>query len=233
MPANTYNVRVVDWGGCVGNTSVTIVEPDPLLVDFTKEDLICHSLPTGKIDLMPQGGTLPYEYIWSNGSRTQSATKLKAGDYLIVVRDSSLCSYNLLVTLDQPEKIVLSKDILLPYCPDSEDGSISINATGGTGGILYRWNDGSTLSELQQIAAGKYIVTVTDGNNCLLTDTTLLEPENSGCVDVPNVFSPNDDGVNDTWDIRAGSPDALDNKVMDLYPEAVMEVYNRWGVLIL
>jgi len=38
-------------------------------------------------------------------------------------------------------------------------------------------------------------------------------------ITVPNAFTPNGDGVNDTWDI----------KFIDSYPNCTVNVYNRWG----
>jgi gliding motility-associated-like protein len=61
---------------------------------------------------------------------------------------------------------------------------------------------------------------VTDGNGCTSSDSVkvILVP-----VIIPNDgISPNGDGKNDTWVIPG----------IDLYPECVVDVYNRWGQLI-
>jgi gliding motility-associated-like protein len=232
LPPSTYSVRVTDWGGCVGNAIIQIIEPDSLKVNYSKTDVTCNNKATGRIELQPSGGTAPYYYMWSNGYRGRVAEGLKAGNHLAVVRDANNCPYDIAVSLTQPEPIVMAKIITRPFCPDTEDGSIEVSATGGTGALYYSWNNGSSLNQIQNIPEGYYIVTVTDEENCTLKDTTLLEATTSGCVDIPTAFSPNGDGVNDTWDIRAGSPVNPTNSVRDLYPEAVMEVFNRWGVLI-
>ena len=39
------------------------------------------------------------------------------------------------------------------------------------------------------------------------------------CIHVPNVFTPNDDGINDTWEISH----------IEMYPDAKIFVFNRWG----
>ena len=69
------------------------------------------------------------------------------------------------------------------------------------------------------VGVGEYIVTVT--NACgSSTDMVVVEDEYCGCnVWVPNAFTPDGDGSNDTWDI-----DDLVN-----FPDAVIEVYDRWG----
>lgn len=61
-----------------------------------------------------------------------------------------------------------------------------------------------------------YTLTATQ-NGCTLTDQATITVES--LIDIPNSFSPNDDGANDTWIIQGA----------DLYPNASMKVYSRWG----
>jgi gliding motility-associated-like protein len=232
LTSSTYSVDVTDSVGCKGTATAEIIEPDSLKVDYSKQDLSCFNRPSGRIELLPSGGTAPYYYIWSNGYRSRVIENLKAGEYLAIVRDKNNCPSDLVVTLTQPEAIEMTKEVTLPYCPDTQDGAIKIVASGGTGILNYSWNTGGNSNELTSITEGFYVLSITDGNNCLLRDTTLLESVSSGCVDIPTAISPNGDGVNDSWDIRAGNPTSATKKVQDLYPEAIMQIYNRWGILI-
>jgi gliding motility-associated-like protein len=63
-----------------------------------------------------------------------------------------------------------------------------------------------------------FVVTVTDVNGCQSTDTVFVEvlPD----LDVTSGFTPNGDGVNDSW--------IIDN--IELFPSMVVHVFNRWGV---
>jgi len=62
-----------------------------------------------------------------------------------------------------------------------------------------------------------FIVTVTDLNGCRASDTIFVEvlPD----LEVTSGFTPNGDGVNDTW--------IIDN--IELFPSMVVHVFNRWG----
>jgi gliding motility-associated-like protein len=61
-----------------------------------------------------------------------------------------------------------------------------------------------------------YTLTATQ-NGCTLSDQATITV--SSTIDIPNSFSPNDDGVNDTWVIEGA----------ELYPDAAMKIYSRWG----
>ena len=65
-----------------------------------------------------------------------------------------------------------------------------------------------------------YTVFVTDTNGCLNTDDVVVSliPD----IDVPTGFSPNGDGINDTWEIQN----------LEAFENTSVRVYNRWGTLI-
>jgi gliding motility-associated-like protein len=65
-----------------------------------------------------------------------------------------------------------------------------------------------------------YIVTATDANGCVASDTmrVYVFPD----ISFPNGFSPNGDGLNDTWIID----------LIDMFPNCTVEIYNRWGQLL-
>ena len=72
-------------------------------------------------------------------------------------------------------------------------------------------------------AFGKYLLyklNVIDTNGCSYTDSVqvIYAPD----IDIPSGFTPNADGTNDVWNIR----------FLDQFPEATVEVYNRWGQLL-
>ena len=65
-----------------------------------------------------------------------------------------------------------------------------------------------------------YIVYVTDSNGCINSDTIKVDliPD----IVVPSAFSPNGDGINDSWIIQN----------LDQYSNTKVRVYNRWGSLV-
>jgi len=65
-------------------------------------------------------------------------------------------------------------------------------------------------------------MTVTDMNGCQVIDSVIVEPLNETCLIIPNAISPNDDLINDEWNIG----------MKELYPQMEIRVFNRWGETI-
>ncbi len=97
-------------------------------------------------------------------------------------------------------------------------GSVEINVVPTNPPYTYQWNIGNTTHIVNSLQPGVYWVAVTDNlGNDTLVYVTIAEIK---CEIAPAVvFTPNDDGYNDTWQ--------LDNT--QYYPENLILVYNRWG----
>jgi gliding motility-associated-like protein len=107
-------------------------------------------------------------------------------------------------------------------CPDTPDGSIDLNVTGGAGTLVYLWDDGVTTADRTGILSGDHIVTVTDANGCEQLLTVTVGVTGIDCLRIYEIITPNGDGSNDTWRLRNG----------ELYPNAEVFVYSRWGRLV-
>ena len=108
------------------------------------------------------------------------------------------------------------------------DGSVKINAT-ATGRIVsYSWTPSLYLSAtniLQPMVVNpqtevEYRLTVLGRGGCTRSDIVKMKPLFMPLP--PNTFTPNGDGINDTWEV----------KNLELYPEATIEVYTTSGTLV-
>ena len=109
-----------------------------------------------------------------------------------------------------------------------DDGSARINAK-ATGDILaYQWTPSTFLSAtdiLQPMIVNptndiEYRLTVTGRGGCIRSDLVKMKALFAPLP--PNTFTPNGDGINDTWVV----------KNLDLYPDVVIEVYTTSGTLV-
>ncbi|WP_347158886.1 gliding motility-associated C-terminal domain-containing protein [Pontibacter chitinilyticus] len=102
--------------------------------------------------------------------------------------------------------------------------SVELHASGG---VSYSWSPATGLSD-PNIAAPvatpeattTYKVSVVTAGGCTFTDEVIITV--LPFVDVPNTFTPNRDGINDTWEIAN----------IDKYPHCKVQVFNQWGNMV-
>lgn len=133
-----------------------------------------------------------YTYQWYKGttaiagatSQTYGATTV--GNYSVKVTDRGAFSTSTPLTVTLLPVPTVSEDATAPLCAGDANGSIEVNATGGTGVSIFTWEDNSTGATKSDLAAGNYTVYATDENNCnssvltiTLTAPATLEVETS------------------------------------------------------
>tara|TARA_B100000963_G_scaffold96486_4_gene83312 strand:- start:4870 stop:8685 length:3816 start_codon:yes stop_codon:yes gene_type:complete len=172
-PGN-YDCIVTDqnWQQCTDTISISINEPDSLNITENINPLLCFGDNNASVNLTISGGTSPYNEIWANGV---TPNNLGPGNYNYTITDSNGCSVNNSVVISEPSQLsstISSTDIT--NCINN-DGSIDLNVSGGTGPISYTWSNGSTNEDLINLSADTYFVVISDSNNCILTDTAVIE----------------------------------------------------------
>ena len=178
LVAGTYAITVTSANGCSSATSATITTDTPLsIADPTVTNALCSGTSTGAITIAVSGGTSPYSYNWGSGVTTQNRTALAAGTYNVTVTDAKNCTATATATVTQPTALAASTTQTNIACFGASTGAINLTATGGTSPYTYNWGGGVTTQNRTGLAAGTYIVTVTDANNCTKTAvTTLTQP---------------------------------------------------------
>jgi hypothetical protein len=94
LKAGSYTVGIKDKNGCVNTITVTITEPTRLILSIANtSNILCFGGNTGSITVSASGGTTPYGYNINGSSynTTGSFTSLKAGSYIINVKDANGC----------------------------------------------------------------------------------------------------------------------------------------------
>jgi hypothetical protein len=106
-------------------------------------------------------------------------SNLPAGRYWLVVVDINEC-YNLTdFTVEENPFFALSAEITDVSCNGGSDGAIDLSVVGGAEPYVYAWSNGATTEDIDNLTAGDYTVTVTDGADlCTATETyTVSEPD--------------------------------------------------------
>ncbi|MEI6047441.1 MAG: gliding motility-associated C-terminal domain-containing protein, partial [Bacteroidota bacterium] len=226
--AGQYTLLITDNNLCTWEETIKLSEPEPLSMTFDPSlspaggfNISCAGSKTGSVTVSAQNYAGTVDYRWADGVTGNSRTDLSAGIYTIIITDSNNCNADSTVTLTEPDALKLAFDITEPFCPDKADGEIRLTVTGGVPGndYIYKWSDNSTDKNISNIASGTYKVTVTDMNGCSINNSTEVNSVNKICLIIPDAISPNDDLINDVWNISNAN----------LYPQIEITVYNRWG----
>ncbi|MFI5173192.1 MAG: gliding motility-associated C-terminal domain-containing protein [Chitinophagales bacterium] len=188
----TYTINVIDPGSGV-LIDEGFCEGENVTVDVTQTDAT---------------------YLWFDS--TSNATHVFEDEGIFWVEiTSSGCSFTDTITITEfplPE-IDLGNDILI--C-----GITTVNSESGFDN--YAWSNGAITESFETSIPGIYLLTVTDENGCTAEDEIELINDCPDIIVMPNVFSPNDDGINDLIG-------PLYSGVIDNYK---LQIWNRWGELI-
>ncbi|MDX2003305.1 MAG: LamG-like jellyroll fold domain-containing protein [Chitinophagales bacterium] len=125
------------------------------------------------------GGTGSYVFTWSNGLNGSSQNGLAPGTYDVTATDGNGCSGTTSVQITPSNYLALSPIVKNNTgCGANCNGSADVNATGGDGNYSYQWNDGNNAGLRNNLCAGRYEVTVTDGSGCMATALVYITGSN-------------------------------------------------------
>ena len=208
LSAGTYNVTITDANDCTTTNSFTIIEPVELIIADAglSTEIACFG-DNGQIRVditqesvpVTEDSTPDYTYdLYQGDSVVQTTTTsdlnytfdAPAGTYKVRVTDASGCFKETTdITLTQPDPISISTNNTSNVsCNGGSDGIIDITISGGTtnnsSSYTIQWikendsNFSANSEEISNLSSGTYTVTITDSNDCSISDTfTISEPD--------------------------------------------------------
>jgi len=204
-PGN-YSVDVVDAGGARVVLNFVIEFESDLGVqvnvtsDFNGFDVRCSDSDDGVISAMGLNGAGNYRYRWYFGdslvSNTASYGNAKAGLYVVEVTDSMDCLVSESLELNAPMVISITGEITAANCFNQPSGQIFATARGGVPAFRYRWSNTAVGARLENVRAGIYRVTATDGNEC--QSNAEFKIEEPDAIEVSIEATPATNGCNGT-----------------------------------
>ena len=114
-------------------------------------------------------------YLWSNGEHTECISGLEAGVYSLTVTSGDCETILSDLVVEEPESLVVLREVQNPSCGDSQDGQIELEVFGGTPPYQYYWEDGSHNPLLTGVPVGSYGLTVSDFLSCEWVDTIVID----------------------------------------------------------
>jgi gliding motility-associated-like protein len=173
ISAGSYTVTATSTTGCTAAATINLTQPAVLAVTLTPIQLTCFGSNNGAINTTVTGGTTAYSYNWG-GVFTQNRTGLATGNYTVTVTDFRGCTATQTTFVPQPLQLTITATPSPQACIGGPTGSVTTSVAGGVGSYSYWWGAGIVTPNLNNVNAGNYSVTVTDGNGCSASATSTV-----------------------------------------------------------
>ncbi len=160
IPSGIHSCLLTDLNGCTNYSEFEILETDEIIVEFETNDVLCYGDSTGSATAIISGGAGNVLVDWDGINNDY----LSAGEYSVQLIDSMLCSITGQFEINQADSISLSLD--LNDANESDQGSASIDISGGTPPYEILWSTNEDTEDIENLQQGDYTVSVTDFNDC-------------------------------------------------------------------
>lgn len=228
--SGSYTVLITDNNGCSTLDTILVGALTTVIADAGNDTSACVA---GQILLDGSLSSNALTFTWTvfpsgnnvgNTVTTTVSPTTGVNTYILTVTNNGCTDTDTVIVNSLPQ----------PFVDAGPDQSILSGTTttiggspAGGPGVTYAWGPSTGLGDpsVGNPVAGPagsttYILVVTDSAGCTASDTMVLDLVPS--IWFPDGFTPNGDGINDTW--------VIDN--IFLFPNCMVEVYDRWGILL-
>jgi CotH kinase protein/Lamin Tail Domain/Chitobiase/beta-hexosaminidase C-terminal domain/Secretion system C-terminal sorting domain/SprB repeat/Divergent InlB B-repeat domain len=172
--SGNYTVTVTDVIGCQHTETFSVGAPAPILAPASITAISCSGATDAAISVSPSGGNGGYTYNWNTGSNTTVINNLNFGSYTLTITDGMNCSATFSYAINEVLPLEATMHIYGINCNGAASGAISVIPEGGTAPYNYLWNTNATTATLSNLTVGSYTVTISDANNCSLTQNATV-----------------------------------------------------------
>lgn len=235
LAPGTYTVLVSDANGCEQTVEFSITEPASIEIlpgEWTFPD--CDNNWPATASVVVSGGHPPYRYLWETGDTSATVASYEAGFYQVRVSDQNDCE-----EVGEAEIQVFEFDLMnLGLTTDPERGTsylcigdeIELQLEANNELRSIHWNTTAQLDcydclvvNTHLLEATTFEVQVEDIYGCPGDAYTFIVVNPECGVYIPNVFSPNGDGINDLFYIASKSGELMIKSFL---------IFDRWGALV-
>lgn len=219
LRAGSYGLEITDTSGCQLSLPITIGLQNTLRVSLGPDRRRCAN-DTVQLQVLPVAAYA--SYLWNDQSTAPGLTVSRAGQYSVTVRDAAGCTGSAAVRIGDAPAPQLSVRPEAAFCVS--DGTPVMLDAGGNPSFRYLWQPtGDTTRLIRVSRLGTYTVQVTNREGCTAQRQVQVIDRCEAAVYVPEVFTPNGDGINDVLEVFTRHVATQDYE---------FRVYNRWGEMV-
>jgi len=230
--SGVYVDELTSSRGCdsILTTNLTVLTDPNLEAVVNIASPKCVGESNGQIEVTEVlNGNPPYTY--SFGGETNSVgvfNFLAAGTYELYVLDEYGCDYIAEILIEDPEPLVVEtiEDQMMVI-----GESVILNTSATHSDVTYQWTPTIGLDctncpnpTVMPFESVTYKVMITNGS-CASSDSVRLEVDKTFRLGIPTAFSPNEDGINDYFEITTPFSGAIQTMEQ-------MKVFNCWGQVV-
>ncbi len=230
--AGTYSVSITDANGCSGSSSIAITLL-PLPVADTSAIIHimanCGGASGGISGVTMTSGQAPFQYVWKDAGgvvvgTSANLSNVPSGTYTLTITDANGCSIiagSFTITSTPPITALFNANTLTGEIP------LTVNFTNNSiGATTYFWHFGTGDTSIMvnpsytftNIGIYNVCLTAISATGCIDTVCSMIDIYLNSVFIIPNIFTPNDDNINDVFTIQCKGLIKMD-----------AEIYNRWG----
>jgi len=194
-----YFINIIDDAGCEIDTAVTVgLGSNAVSATFDAsalQDVTCFGDQNGAAEILNVAGgiTPPYNVTWTHTSGLFDQTvvglgggdninNLFGGNWVVTVTDAEGCAWSTLFNIFEPTELTLVFNSNDPTCYQLNDGSVTVNTTGGNGTNVFTMTNSAgtqlnllNTTTINQLVTGWYYTTIIDAAGCFVEDSIFID----------------------------------------------------------
>lgn len=223
--ANTQTVyaRVEENNDCEGIFPIKLIVDKLPQIEIQDTNYVCTNLPDRFITLtagLLQGNVSNFTYEWSTGQTTPTIQVNQPGNYTVKVINQLGCEKTRTINVF-PSNDATIENVVIVDLTQNNTVTVMLDAQ-SIGDYLYSLDSPNgpfqASNHFENVTAGFHTVYVYSTKGCGTT------PEKISVLEIPKFFTPNQDGVNDTWNIIGMNA--------SFYANSKIYIFDRFGKLL-
>jgi large repetitive protein len=181
LAAGNYSVTVSDASGCQDVETFTITQPNALSMTASATPQTIAGVNNGSATATVSNATSAITYSWSNGQNTQTISNLPPGTYSVTASNANFCTVTQTVVVSAASCVLSANVITTPVsCIGGNNGTAGINVENTNGNVVISWSTGGSGTQLSNLNAGSYSVSVSDASGCqVIQNFEITQPTNN------------------------------------------------------
>jgi len=219
----TIYARVEENNECEGIFPIRLIVDKLPQIEIQDTDYVCTNLPDRFITLnagLLQGNSANFTYEWSTGQTTPTIQVNQPGNYSVTVTSQFGCEKTRTINV-LPSVNATIENVQIVDLTQNNTVTVLLNSQ-SIGDYMYSLDlpDGpfQQSNHFENVAAGFHTVYVYDTRGCGTSN------EKISVLEIPKFFTPNQDGVNDTWNIIGMNA--------SFYANSKIYIFDRFGKLL-